>query len=497
MRRGRSRFSDFRVGVVVGAIILVACYFGFTKRNPIADRYELKLAFTETTALKKGSLVRAAGVQIGKVQRVEAAPGSSTATLVTIELDETSLPLHQDATFKARPRIFLEGNDFVDVKPGSPSKPELEDGATVPSGQTSGPVGLPEVLTLFEKDGREAFRTILDEYGKALEKGGAAGYNRSIRWWEPAYKNGAIVADATLGERRGDLRRYLASSAKVAAALDRDPAALQSLITDFAATASAIGSEQQALRDALSELPGTLRIGRQALGSLNEAFPSVRRLVRDLRPAVRSSGPALDAQLPLVRQLRGAVRSTELRGLAKDLRALVPDLVHLTEGNVELQQQSRLLGSCQVNVLGPWQRDRVPGPFPSAGRVFEEGVKWLPGIASESRNFDANGQYVRSQVNGGNFTVPLGDNRFLLSATRLKAMPSKSAQPTFHPDVPCETQERPDLRDNGQSLPSTPVDTRSAAFRERAADLAERVEEPLERLLRNAQVGDAKKAGDR
>src|SRR3712207_8949028 len=47
-----------------------------------------------------------------------------------------------------------------------------------------------------------------------------------------AYRDGAIVADASLGLREGDLRRYLDSSAKVAAALDRDPAALKDFVSE-------------------------------------------------------------------------------------------------------------------------------------------------------------------------------------------------------------------------------------------------------------------------
>ena len=42
-----------------------------------------------------------------------------------MEIDEEGLPIHRDATLKIRPRIFLEGNFFVDLRPGSPSAPEV------------------------------------------------------------------------------------------------------------------------------------------------------------------------------------------------------------------------------------------------------------------------------------------------------------------------------------------------------------------------------------
>ena len=46
---------------------------------------------------------------------------------------QAGLPIHKDATLKIRPRIFLEGNFFVDLQPGTPSAPTIDDGDTIPS----------------------------------------------------------------------------------------------------------------------------------------------------------------------------------------------------------------------------------------------------------------------------------------------------------------------------------------------------------------------------
>ena len=34
-----------------------------------------------------------------------------------MEIEDKGLPIHKDATLKIRPRIFLEGNFFVDLSP--------------------------------------------------------------------------------------------------------------------------------------------------------------------------------------------------------------------------------------------------------------------------------------------------------------------------------------------------------------------------------------------
>ena len=51
---------------------------------------------------------------------------------MTMSIDTNGLPIHADATAKIRPRIFLEGNFYVDLAPGSPSAPVLSSGATLP-----------------------------------------------------------------------------------------------------------------------------------------------------------------------------------------------------------------------------------------------------------------------------------------------------------------------------------------------------------------------------
>ena len=61
-------------------VILVAAYFGFTKSNPFADPYELHAVVRDAQNLKPGAPVREAGVEVGKVTKVEAADGREPAS---------------------------------------------------------------------------------------------------------------------------------------------------------------------------------------------------------------------------------------------------------------------------------------------------------------------------------------------------------------------------------------------------------------------------------
>ena len=69
---------------------------------------------------------------------------------------------------KIRPRIFLEGNWFIELQPGSPSAPTLHSGATIPIAQTADPVQLDQVLDALNTDTRENLQHFLIYYGEGL-----------------------------------------------------------------------------------------------------------------------------------------------------------------------------------------------------------------------------------------------------------------------------------------------------------------------------------------
>src|ERR1700754_3486388 len=176
-RRAASRRSNVTLGVIVLVAAAVVLFFGFTKDIPFTHGYQLKAQFESANSIRPNSPVRIAGVEVGKVKSVEGVEGSNAA-LLTIELKDSALPLHEDATAKIRPRIFLEGNFFVDLKPGSPEAPELDDGATIKVTQTASPVQLDEVLTALQSDSRQDLKDVLDGLGTALTSEPTAAENR-------------------------------------------------------------------------------------------------------------------------------------------------------------------------------------------------------------------------------------------------------------------------------------------------------------------------------
>ena len=451
--RGRRdpRRGAFRAGVLTLAVLAVAAYFGVTKSIPFRHHYTVSAVFPSANGIRPSAPVRIAGVQVGKVTEVAHAEHGAQAAIVTMRIDRKGLPLHRDATMKIRPRIFLEGNFFVDVHPGSASAPKLHDGDRIPINQTSSPVQLDQVLSALQAPTRRELQGLLRELSDGLGGGGAQALNRSIPAWAPAYRDTSVVADALQGTENHDLSQFIANEGATAAALDRHAAELQSLIVDFDATAATLAAHNAQLSSAVAELPRTLRAAEPALRTLNAAFPPVRRLIRDARPGVRSSSPTLDAAVPFVRQARGLVSEPELRGLSRDLRPVVPPLTALEKGSVPLQAQVRAASSCQNAVILPWSRDKIDDTqFPALGPVYEEATKPLPGLAGESRSGDANGQWFRVMVQTPKFAYPFGTDRLFFTQNPIQGVnppvPQGHKRSPLRPDVPCETQQPPDLR---------------------------------------------------
>jgi virulence factor Mce-like protein len=438
----RRSVTPFRAGLLALVVIGIFSYFGFTGANPFSNPYELKASFLDVKNLRPGAVVRIAGVEVGQVSEIEPAEGG--AATVTMELDEAALPVHSDATLQVRPRILFEGNYFVDIEPGSPSAGDLDDGATVPTSQTASSVQQGDILAVLNSDARTDLRTLLNELGtKALKGGGAAAFNRTIPHLAPAYRLTALTNDALLGvQPRRDIRRLLRGQARTAGALADNPAALRELVTDLSRVARALGSQDAALAAAVPALRDTLRVGQPALGAVNAALPTVRVFAREALPGVRSATPTLDAAIPWIRQASALVAPSELKGLAADLRRATPSLVRLNTRLVPALRQLRALSSCTNSVLVPFLESEIPSieAGNSGHLVREQFQRSFVGLGGESRINDANSPFFHIQA------VPPAK----LAGTyggRIEpaAPPNPNVPPPHRPDVPCETQEAPNL----------------------------------------------------
>ena len=325
----------------------------------------------------------------------------ATATVVTMELEDSALPLHEDATMKLRPRLFLEGNLFVDLRPGTPNSPEAEDGHVFPAGQTSVAVQIDQVFTTLQGDVRANLQTLLDELGTAFRAGGAEGFREIYKTSPGAFRYTAEVNEAVLGTEEHDLSELIVNLDSTVEALNQGDD-IQDLVTNLRTVLGSFAAESESLEQAIAVLPEVIEVGEPALASLNASLPSVRAFARVALPGVRSTPATLDAATPLLQQVRGLVSEEELRGLTADLRPTIPRLAQLSKDTIPFLNEARSLSSCFNEVIIPWGNQTVDDPQNEAsGRIFEELGYGLVGLAGESRSNDANGPYIRVGAGSG------------------------------------------------------------------------------------------------
>ena len=99
MARKRKKRADqrgmtpFKAGLIAVVLVTFAVFMAFTKANPFSNPYQLKGAFETANNLKPNSPVRIAGVEVGKVKKVEAVEEGGNgegAAIVTMEMKKCS-----------------------------------------------------------------------------------------------------------------------------------------------------------------------------------------------------------------------------------------------------------------------------------------------------------------------------------------------------------------------------------------------------------------------
>src|SRR5215218_10419653 len=467
-RVAQSRISPLQAGLIALVLILIATFLAFTKDIPFTKPFELKATFQNSPPIQKNQAVRIAGVDVGKVSKVEPVGGDSPAVVVTMKLENDALPIHEDATVKVRPRIFFEGNLFFDIHPGSPTSPELDTGDSIPASQTSAPVQLDQVLGTLQADTRKNLQKLLEGYGGALNnkpqpgedddqvadvKGKTAGQalNQTLDYSPEALRGAAVVNQSLLGSDLHDLSKLVAAQQKVFAALDTHEGSLKDLITNFNTTMGALAAEQDNLRETVHLLPGLLEAANPALDKLNAAFPPTRAWALEMIPGVRETPATITAAFPWIRQTRALLRPSELQGLVDDLQPAIDDFARFTKGQVQLLPQIDLFNRCQLNVILPTGEARIgDGVFTTGLRNYEEFFQTTVGLAGESQNFDGNGSYTRFMAGGGAYPVqtqPVEQQGSPLFASAiyqpLGTRPARGAKPPYRPTAACYKQQPP------------------------------------------------------
>jgi len=461
------------IAIVFILVFTIGPYLAFTKHVPFTGYgYEVKATFSNSANIAKNSPVRIAGVDVGKVIATERDGDNTT---ITFTVDSNGRPVHDDAFAAIRPRIFLEGNFFVDLDPGSPSAPEMDSGGTIPVSHTSTAVQIDEILTALQSPVRADLARLLESYGTALTheptaeedvtqlpevkgRSGAEALNGALRYGGDAGRYSAQVTNALLGTEQRDLARLVSGAGRAFGAFASRQRDLQGLIENFDIFTGALANQSVNLSTTIHLLAPTLRVTHASLVSLNRTLPPLRTYAIQLRPAVAELPGLIDASKPFLAQIRPLLSGKEAGGVARLLRESTPGLAGAAQASKQttLPQLNRL-SLCTSRVMVPTGNQVINDRFSTGQPNYREFLYNLVNFAGMAQNFDGNGPYARAQAGGGPVLVgeenPFG-NKATLSDQRnyahtiedpLGTQPQLGGKPPLKPEVRCYTNPVPDV----------------------------------------------------
>jgi phospholipid/cholesterol/gamma-HCH transport system substrate-binding protein len=451
-RAHRERVSPTAAGLIAIGLIALACYFAFGGSLPWSSSYEIRAVVRSANELHSRTPVRIAGVNVGNVTGFKRGPGGTA--IITMALDDSARPIHSDATLKIRPRIFLEGNFFVDLKPGSPSAPEMPDGGTIPLANTATPVQLDQILSALDSPTRGNLLHFVHALATSVQGGGSPTFDKTLQYWAPTFTGVAVDAQALRGLRDDDLSSFIRDGGRTAAAIAADRLALANLVTGLNRSTRALAERRASFDAALGQLAATVDQAGPAFEAINAAIPGTRALVGALRPSLRVAPPSLRSANLLLDQVGALIRPPELPAL---LDQLDPAVVSLARLEPQLQQLLSLLSpvtEClRTDGLPTLSKSVDDGPLSTGMPVYRELLDSVVGLASASQNFDGNGTALRYHAGFGDEMVSLGDHSpegqvvGLTSQPILGSRPAYTGvRPPFRPDVPCAQDAPPDLK---------------------------------------------------
>jgi ABC-type transporter Mla subunit MlaD len=480
MRRHGSRISNLAAGIIAIVVLGIVCYLVFGGGLPFGSSpFVLKAVFTTPTELHIPSPVRIAGVNAGQVVSVKPFPNSQGAAVITMDIDQNGLPIHANATAAIRARIFLEGNFYIDLRPGTPNAPLLASGATLPAANTAGAVQLDRILSSLNSDARANLQTLLQGIGGALNvpatpaedttqdpsvrglTGGQA-LNLSLKYSTDAFKASTIVNEGLLGIQPHDLSNAVIGQEQVFKGLAAAPDQLSSLVHTFNSTMAALAARQQQLSQTIALLPPFLRATDAALGPLDASFGPTKQFAEALTPAIAQLGPTIDAALPWLNQSILLFSPQELGGLLNDLTPAIQNTSSALTAAKGLLRASGALARCFSHNVIPAGNEVISDPPVGTGlRVYQELFQSAVGLAGAAGNFDGNGRYVRSSAAGGSGSFikgtpnvagagPLYGNFILPPLGTRPAWPGKP--PPLRRGVPCDTNPVPNLNNASEGI---------------------------------------------
>lgn len=325
--------------LLAGIAALVGVTAGVTMgagSDDSGNGHQLVGIFKDASPLEPGQDVRLQGVRVGTIKDIKLEDGKAH---VSMNMDLDSLPLHQDARMTLKP-VNLLGEFYVDISPGTDSKPMLENGV-VPASQTSSIVTIQQVLDTLDDPTAAALAAMIAGLGEGLDDAGGD-TSDALKALAPAMQDASDLGQI-LSDQNQVLSQLVSRTQPVAGAVaQRDGDVLDQLVDTTEKTLTAVADEQSAADETLAELPSTLITARRTLNRLAGASDATTPTLKSLRPVTDdlnqltselydfadSADPALASLQPVLDEADALI--DQAAPVAAELRSAGPDFATAT-----------------------------------------------------------------------------------------------------------------------------------------------------------------------
>ncbi len=356
----RTRTGRRVVGVCTLLLAAFALFLAVSKPDPFTSTTRYWAELDSVRGL--GSIdrdIRLAGVNVGHIGEVKRVGDDAVIELVM----EQDIPVKADATVRLRPHTLFEGSAFIDLSPGSPSAPALEEGATLPIEQTSIYTSLDEATRLLRKPIRESLRDLLEVGAKTLRGDAIEGTQQLLGAAPQLMRQIGPTSRALQGEHRKELAGAIDGLSATVRGVAAREERIGPLLASTNRTLAALEVDGGAPLDAtLAALPG-------ALEELVQGAPSVLALIdrtdglaaainpafADLTPAASELQPLLEQAIPVLKDVTPMI--SDLRVVLAPLADAAPVVVRLIN---ELKPGARTLVNDVLPVLSGPSRLGLP-----------------------------------------------------------------------------------------------------------------------------------------
>jgi phospholipid/cholesterol/gamma-HCH transport system substrate-binding protein len=338
------------VAVAAVAIVIVVVVVVLLGSGPT---YQVHAIFQNASQIVSGDLVEVSGNSIGTVSNIALTPGGE-ANLTLDITNSTYEPLYKGTLATVR-AVSLTGiaNRYVDLRMPPAGAPQIRNGGTIPTQNTTSAVDFDELFDTLNAPTRKALQNVIQ--GSALEYQGEGKLaNTAWQYLNPAIASSSMLF-AELNKNTSQFTNFIVQTANLVSDISTRSADLSGLVSHLSTTTQALASKRTALGQSIQRLPGVMALADTTFVDLRTALDDLTPLVNDTKPVAPKLQKLLAQLKPLAQDavptVRDLSRIVSKPGANNDLTDLVKLAVPLAASTVR-----------QVNVDGKVR----PGAFPQS-----------------------------------------------------------------------------------------------------------------------------------